>query len=158
MPPASTAITDPEDRRDSSGSVNLIAGSTPWRGDSPTTASRRHPNPTGSLVGRTIGDFVIEGVIGSGSFGTVYRGRQLGLDRPAAIKVPTYEIAADPVQARRFAREARAAARIVHPGVVAIYAVGELDDGRPYLAMQLIDGTPLDRMLEHRRPSMIRSC
>jgi len=102
----------------------------------------------GSLVGRTIDDFVIEGVIGGGSFGTVYRGRQLGLDRPVAIKVPTYEIAADPVQARRFAREARAAARIVHPGVVAIYAVGELDDGRPYLAMQLIDGAPLDQILE----------
>src|SRR5262245_12723277 len=101
----------------------------------------------GSLVGRTIGDFAIEGVIGSGSFGTVYRGRQLGLDRPAAIKVPSFEIAADPVQARRFAREARAAARIVHPGVVAIYAVGELDDGRPYLAMQLIEGEPLDRIL-----------
>jgi serine/threonine protein kinase len=103
--------------------------------------------PAASLVGRTVGDFVIEGVIGGGSFGTVYRGRQLGLDRPVAIKVPTYEIAADPVQARRFAREARAAARIVHPGVVAIYAVGELDDGRPYLAMQRIDGEPLDQIL-----------
>jgi serine/threonine-protein kinase len=101
-----------------------------------------------SLVGRTIGDFAIDGVIGSGSFGTVYRARQLGVDRAVALKVPTYEIAADPVQAQRFAREARAAARIVHPGVVAIYAVGELDDGRPYLAMQLIDGQPLDRILE----------
>ena len=100
-----------------------------------------------SLIGRTVGDFVIEGVIGGGSFGTVYRGRQRGLDRAVALKVPTYEIAADPVQALRFAREARAAARIVHPGVVAIYAVGELDDGRPYLAMQLIDGVPLDRIL-----------
>ncbi|HEX3480551.1 MAG TPA: serine/threonine-protein kinase [Kofleriaceae bacterium] len=106
------------------------------------------PAASASLVGRTIGDFVIDGVIGGGSFGTVYGGRQLGLDRPIAIKIPTYEIAADPVQARRFAREARAAARIVHPGVVAIYAVGELDDGRPYLAMQLIDGAPLDRILE----------
>jgi protein kinase-like protein len=103
--------------------------------------------PAGSLIGRTIGDFAIDGVIGAGSFGTVYRGRQLGLDRPVAIKVPSFEIAADPVQAQRFAREARAAARIVHPGVVAIYAVGELDDGRPYLAMQLIDGEPLDRIL-----------
>jgi hypothetical protein len=102
----------------------------------------------GSLVGRAIGDFVIDGMIGGGSFGTVYRGHQLGLDRPVAIKVPTYEIAADPVQAQRFAREARAAARIVHPGVVAIYAVGELDDGRPYLAMQLLDGAPLDQILE----------
>ncbi|HEY0481557.1 MAG TPA: serine/threonine-protein kinase [Kofleriaceae bacterium] len=104
-------------------------------------------SPAASLIGCTVGDFVIEGVLGGGSFGTVYRGRQLGLDRPVALKVPTYEIAADPVQAVRFAREARAAARIVHPGVVAIYAVGELDDGRPYLAMQLIDGEPLDRIL-----------
>ncbi|MEO7097577.1 MAG: serine/threonine-protein kinase, partial [Polyangiales bacterium] len=78
----------------------------------------------------------------------VYRGRQLGLDRAVAIKVPTHEIAADPVMARRFAREARSAAKITHPGVVAIYAVGELADGRPYLAMQLIDGEPLDRILE----------
>jgi eukaryotic-like serine/threonine-protein kinase len=101
----------------------------------------------GSLVGRVVGDFAIDAAIGGGSFGTVYRGRQLGLDRPVAIKVPTHEIAADPVQARRFAREARAAARIVHPGVVAIYAVGELDDGRPFLAMQLIDGDPLDRII-----------
>jgi len=101
----------------------------------------------GSLIGQTVGDFTFEAVIGGGSFGTVYRGRQIGLDRPVAIKVPSYEIAADPVQARRFAREARAAARVVHPGVVAIYAVGELDDGRPYLAMQLIDGEPLDRVL-----------
>jgi serine/threonine-protein kinase len=113
----------------------------------PAADSSPSTPPAGSLVGRTIGDFAIEGVIGSGSFGTVYRGRQLGLDRPVAIKVPSYEIAADPVQARRFAREARAAARIVHPGVVAIYAVGELDDGRPYLAMQLIEGEPLDRIL-----------
>jgi serine/threonine-protein kinase len=100
-----------------------------------------------SLVGLQVGDFAIEAVIGGGSFGTVYRGRQLGLDRPVALKVPTYQIAADPVHARRFAREARAAARIVHPGVVAIYAVGELEDGRPYLAMQLIEGEPLDRVL-----------
>jgi hypothetical protein len=121
-----------------SGSRELAAG--PGAGDST-------PTPAGSLIGQTIGDFAIEGVIGGGAFGTVYTGRQLGLDRLVAIKVPTYAIAADPVQALRFAREARAAARIVHPGVVAIYAVGELDDGRPYLAMQRIDGEPLDRIL-----------
>jgi len=121
----------------------------PACGDAAVTA----PDPASrgdaatSLIGRTVGDFAIDAVLGGGSFGTVYRGRQLGLDRPVAIKVPTYEIAADPVHARRFAREARAAARIVHPGVVAIYAVGELDDGRPYLAMQLIDGEPLGRVL-----------
>lgn len=122
-------------------------GSADARAAATTEIEASREGPAASLIGRTVGDFAIEAVIGGGSFGTVYRGRQFGLDRPVAIKVPTYEIAADPVQARRFAREARAAARIVHPGVVAIYAVGELDDGRPYLAMQLIDGEPLDRVL-----------
>jgi serine/threonine-protein kinase len=100
-----------------------------------------------SLVGSVIdGQFAIEGVLGTGAFGTVYRGMQVGLDRPIAMKVPTHEIAADPVMAKRFAREARSAARVQHPGVVAIYAVGELADGRPYLAMQLVDGEPLDKI------------
>jgi serine/threonine-protein kinase len=100
------------------------------------------------LVGANIdGQFVVESVIGSGAFGSVYRGRQLGLERPVAIKVPTHEIAAEPVMVRRFEREARSASRIRHPGVVVIYAVGELGDGRPYLAMELIDGQPLDRIL-----------
>ncbi|HUJ59527.1 MAG TPA: protein kinase, partial [Kofleriaceae bacterium] len=104
--------------------------------------------PSASLVGATIdGAFAVEDVIGGGAFATVYRGRQLGLDRPVAIKVPTHEIAADPVMARRFAREARAAALVSHPGVVQIHAVGELPDGRPYLAMELVDGAPLDRIL-----------
>ncbi len=51
--------------------------------------------------------------------------------------------------AKRFAREARAAARIRHPGVVTIYAVGELPDGRPYLAMELVDGEPLHHAVAH---------
>jgi len=112
----------------------------------PRSSTSRSRDPSASLIGDAVGDFAIEAVIGTGSFGTVYRGRQLGLDRAVAIKVPSHEIAADPKQARRFAREARAAARIVHPGVVTIYAIGELADGRPYLVMQLIDGEPLDKI------------
>lgn len=100
-----------------------------------------------SLVGLAVDGFAIEAVLGGGSFATVYRGRQVGLDREIALKVPTHEIAADPIMARRFAREARAASCVNHPGVVAIYAVGDLPDGRPYLAMQLINGEPLDRIL-----------
>ena len=110
-----------------------------------------------SLVGTTVDGFAIEGVIGGGAFGTVYRGRQVGLDRPVAMKVPTFEIAADPIMSKRFAREARAAARVNHPGVVAIYGVGELVDGRPYLAMQLLEGKPLDRILVDGPVPMIRA-
>ena len=115
--------------------------------DVAATSELSAPASSESLVGRSFDGFTVEAVLGGGAFGTVFRGRQSGLDRPVAIKVPTHAIAADPVMARRFAREARSAARITHPGVVAIYAVGELDDGRPYLAMQLIDGEPLDRIL-----------
>ena len=103
----------------------------------------------GSLVGTKIDGYAVEGVIGGGSFGTVYRARQAGLDRVVALKVPTYEIAADPVMAKRFAREARAAAAIHHPGVVSIYAVGTLADGRPYLAMEYVEGKPLDSILSN---------
>src|SRR5207248_3682713 len=110
-----------------------------------------------SLVGITIdAQFAVEEVIGGGAFGTVYRARQLGLDRACAIKVPTHQIAADPVMAKRFAREARSAARVLHPGVVQIYAVGELDDGRPYLAMQLVEGKPLDASLADGPPAPVR--
>ncbi len=101
-----------------------------------------------ALIGKTIdGQFTVESVLGGGSFGTVYRARQVGLEREVALKIPTHEIAADPIMAKRFAREARAAARVHHPGVVAIYAVGELADGRPYLAMQLVEGEPLDKII-----------
>src|SRR5689334_12917455 len=55
-----------------------------------------------SLVGKVVDGFAIEGVIGGGAFGTVYLGRQQGLDRRVALKVPTYEIAADPVMSKRF--------------------------------------------------------
>jgi serine/threonine protein kinase len=112
-------------------------------------AKRAAATLAASLVGSTIDDqFKIEEVIGGGAFGMVYRARQIGLDRACAIKVPTHEIAADPVMAKRFAREARSAARVIHPGVVQIYAVGELADGRPYLAMQLVEGKPLDASIE----------
>ncbi len=113
-----------------------------------SAATAELSKPASSLIGSTIDGFTIDAIIGGGAFGTVFRGRQMGLDRPVAIKIPSYEILADETMAKRFAREARSAAKITHPGVVGIYAVGELPDGRPYLAMQLIEGQPLDKILE----------
>ncbi|MEZ4359388.1 MAG: protein kinase [Kofleriaceae bacterium] len=106
------------------------------------------PDPRMALLHTVVDGFAIDAILGSGGCGTVYRGRQLGLDRPAAIKVPTFDVAEDPVMKKRFLREARAAARIRHPGVVTIYGVGELDDGRPFLAMELLDGVSLAQALD----------
>ncbi len=107
------------------------------------------PSSTLSLLGALVDNqFEVSAVIASGAFATVYRARQRGIDRDCALKVPTFEIASDPVQAKRFAREARAAARVRHPGVVTIYSVGEVPDGRPYLAMELVSGEPLTTILE----------
>ena len=78
--------------------------------DGEPVASAAVTAATSNLVGYTIDhQFVVEAELGGGAFGTVYRGRQLGLDRVVAIKVPTHQIAADPVMAKRFAREARSA-------------------------------------------------
>ena len=131
---------------DDSGRFCPACGAVFAASEAAATAQLAEPNAT--LVGKTIDGFVFESVIGTGSFGRVYRGRQAGLDRVVAIKVPSFEIVSDPTMAKRFAREARSAARIVHPGVVGIYAVGELPDGRPYLVMQFIDGQPLEKILE----------
>ena len=126
-----------------------VSGQTQISADRAVASTQSLPSDfdRGSLVGTKIDGYTLEGVIGGGAFGTVYRGRQHGLDRVVAIKVPTYDIASDPIMAKRFAREAKAAAAIHHPGVVAIYAVGSLPDGRPYLAMEYVEGSPLDAIL-----------
>lgn len=106
------------------------------------------PDPRHALLGAVIDGFAIDAILGSGGCGTVYRGRQLGLDRPVAIKVPTFDVVDDPVLKKRFLREARAAARVRHPSVVTIYGVGEVPDGRPYLAMELLEGVSLMEVLD----------
>ncbi|HRC58825.1 MAG TPA: hypothetical protein PKU97_23035, partial [Kofleriaceae bacterium] len=68
------------------------------------------PDPRAALLGTVVDGFAIDAILGSGGCGTVYRGRQLGLDRPVAIKVPTFDVVDDPVLKKRFLREARAAA------------------------------------------------
>ena len=131
------------------GSLATVPPTIEIRDGEPAGAPSAAITAATSLVGYTIDhQFAVEAELGGGAFGTVYRGRQLGLDRVVAIKVPTHQIAADPVMAKRFAREARSAGKIQHPGVVTIHAVGELPDGRPYLVMQFVEGQPLDKILE----------
>jgi serine/threonine-protein kinase len=97
---------------------------------------------TGSVLGR----YVIEGAIGEGGMGVVYRARDGRLGRKVAIKViPKNED--DPEsddRVKRFLREARAAAALDHPNAVAIFDVGETE-GLSFIAMELVTGTSLRR-------------
>ncbi len=79
----------------------------------------------------------------------VYRGYDLVLDRPVAIKVLRGQFAADASFLRRFEREAQAAARLSHPNIVSVYDVGR-DDGTPYIVMEYVPGKTLKQLiLEH---------
>jgi eukaryotic-like serine/threonine-protein kinase len=96
-----------------------------------------------------VGRYRIEQRIGEGAMADVYRAHDPSIDRVLAIKVLKKEFRENQEIARRFLREARAAGALSHPNIVTVYDVGEVD-GYPYIAMELIDGVPLD---DHIRDS-----
>jgi eukaryotic-like serine/threonine-protein kinase len=95
------------------------------------------------------GRFRLERAAGHGGMATVYLGRDDELDRPVAIKLLAENLAGDQAFRERFLREARLAARLSHPNVVSVYDAGE-DEGRPYIAMEYVEGETLGDVLAHR--------
>jgi eukaryotic-like serine/threonine-protein kinase len=89
-------------------------------------------------------EFEVLRPLGKGATGSVYLARETALRRLVAIKVPLPELARDPEVRRRFEREARAAARLRHPGIAAIHRIARLPDDTPYLVMEYVDGQTLD--------------
>jgi tRNA A-37 threonylcarbamoyl transferase component Bud32 len=81
-------------------------------------------------------------LLGQGGMGAVYQARQPGLDRLVAVKILPPEAGRDPAFAERFAREARAMARLSHPHIVNIYDFGQTE-GQFYLVMEYVDGVNL---------------
>ncbi len=107
------------------------------------------PDP---LVGALLdGRYLVESRIASGGMSTVYRGRDVRLDRPVALKVMDPRYAGDQQFLTRFHREARAIARLKDPGLVAIYDQGD-DPAHPFLVMELVDGGTLRELLRERGP------
>lgn len=104
--------------------------------------------PADPLVGTTLGHCRIDALVGRGGMGSVYKAHHLQLDRPVAVKL----LAAQGEKARAaLLAEARAAAKLDDPRIVAIHEVGE-DRGRPYFVMQWVDGESLEARVNRAGP------
>ena len=108
------------------------------------------PDPD-DLAGRTLGDFHVLRKLGAGGMGRVYLARQVSLDRPVALKLLKPALVADPVALKRFEAEALAVARLGHPNVVQVYAVGEAG-GLRFMALEYVAGQTLRDYLARRGP------
>ena len=97
-------------------------------------------------IGSRLGSYEILSALGKGGMGAVYLARDSKLTRNVAIKVLQGEDGQGADSGRRLLREARAAARLDHPNICAIYEVGEAD-GRPFIVMQLLEGNTLEARL-----------
>jgi len=107
---------------------------------------------TDPLVGALLdGRYRVEARIATGGMSTVYRGLDIRLHRPVALKVMDARYAGDQQFLTRFHREARAIASLKHPGLVAIYDQGD-DPRHPFLVMELIEGGTLRELLRERGP------
>ncbi len=96
------------------------------------------------------GRYRLLSVLGQGGMGAVYLAQDQKLGRRVALKVPRKE-EIEPILLERFLREARIAAQIEHPNICRVYDVGEFE-GRSYLTMEYIEGTPLSRMISPDHP------
>ncbi|MGE3776616.1 MAG: protein kinase [Pirellulaceae bacterium] len=99
---------------------------------------------------RRMGDFELLREIGRGGMGIVYEARQISLARRVALKVLPFSAVLEARQIARFRNEAQAAAQLQHENIVPVYAIG-VEQGIHYYAMQLIEGTPLNRLLDNLR-------
>ena len=105
--------------------------------------------PTPGLFGET-GNFMLERELGQGGMGGVYLGRDKMLDRPVAVKVMLPEYGKDPEFVSKFKKEAQAVAKLLHPNIAQVYSYGICNE-MPYIAMELVTGTNLEKMIEHNK-------
>ncbi|MDX2032977.1 MAG: protein kinase [Blastocatellia bacterium] len=102
--------------------------------------------PARSILGRTLGHYRIESLLGAGGMGEVYRAHDTRLDREVAVKILPERLAAHPDALKRFEREARAVAALSHPNILSIFDFGS-EDGVSYAVMELLEGETLRERL-----------
>ena len=96
-----------------------------------------------------IGEFEIISKLGEGGMGAVYKARQTSMDRMVALKLLPGTLARNPELVARFRREAQVSAKLDHPNVIRGIAVGE-EAGQHFFAMELVEGTSVENMLEEQ--------
>ncbi|RKH14439.1 PEGA domain-containing protein [Corallococcus sp. CA053C] len=119
--------------------ITQHAGEAGWRA---RTSARRSLTPGDLLEGK----WRLEELLGAGGMGQVYRALDVALERTVAIKLLHEALCEDPESVARFEREARAMARLEHPHITPIHAVGQ-EGGRPFIVMKHLEGMSLARYL-----------
>jgi eukaryotic-like serine/threonine-protein kinase len=104
---------------------------------------------------RQVGRYLIQSRLGRGGMATVYKAHDPQINRSVAIKFLHASLAEDAEFHARFLREARAAGGLSHSNIVVVHDVGEIE-GRPYMAMELVEGVPLADQLDKGNPLSIR--
>src|SRR5512139_3383141 len=121
--------------------------------DSASQGESRQPRfvaPTPDELAKLFPQLEILGFLGQGGMGAVYRARQKALDRVVALKMLPPGIGKDPAFAERFTREAKALAKLNHPGIVTVHDFGRAD-GLFFFVMEFVDGVNLRQLLDAGR-------
>jgi formylglycine-generating enzyme required for sulfatase activity len=150
LPPQNRKLPGAESLSDAGGQTAVGPG---W----PKEAAQKHspdlydflaPAQQADELGR-LGPYRVLQVLGAGGMGVVFRAEDTGLQRLVALKAMLPALATSASAKERFFREARAAAALKHPNIVTIFQVGE-DRGAPFLAMEFLEGEPLDDRLKRQ--------
>lgn len=117
----------------------------------PSTTANRPGVP--NVVEQVLNRYILGEEIARGGMGEVYRATDTVLNREVAVKVLQSRYKLTPLACQRFTEEARITGQLQHPNIPAVHDLGMLPDGRPFLAMKLIKGETLDRLLKDRDPN-----
>jgi serine/threonine protein kinase len=104
--------------------------------------------PIGAMLD---GRYRVDGVLGKGGMGRVYKGEHTGIGRAVAIKILHPDLGKNKEASQRFQREAIASGRLDHPNIVGVSDFGVLPDGCPYLVMEVLEGEELGKRLEREK-------